>query len=91
LRYFSGGRKGCAFRKVFKLALANEMIAAGLVAHPSCIDPGKLDRSFAGRRLASAFRQDLPSEIIPCGENGEFHTVVSAGPMYRNPIEVSVD
>jgi len=67
------------------------MIAADMVAHLTCIDPGKLDRSYAGRRLASAFRQDLPSEIFPCGENGEFHTVVSAGPMYRNPIEVSVD
>ncbi|MCX7282178.1 MAG: hypothetical protein NTX21_11760 [Alphaproteobacteria bacterium] len=72
------------------MALVNEMIAAGWVAHPSCIDPGKLDRSFAGRHLASAFRQDLPSEIVLCGENGEFHTVVSPDPMYRNPIEVLV-
>lgn len=71
-------------------ALAEEMIAAGLVAHLTCIDPGKLDRSFAGRCFDSAFLQDLPGGIDPCGENGEFHTVVSAGPMYRDAIAVAV-
>jgi diphthamide synthase (EF-2-diphthine--ammonia ligase) len=71
-------------------ALADEMIAAGLVAHLTCIDPNKLDRSFAGRRFDSDFLRDLPGGIDPCGENGEFHTVVSAGPMYRDPIAVSV-
>lgn len=71
-------------------ALADEMLAAGLVAHLTCIDPGKLDRRFAGRRFDSALLQDLPGGIDPCGENGEFHTFVSEGPMFRNPIAVSV-
>ena len=70
--------------------LAREMIAAGLVAHVTCVDPTKLDRSFAGRMFDTAFLADLPPGIDPCGENGEFHTFVSAGPMFRAPIPVRV-
>ncbi len=68
--------------------LAREMIAAGLVAHVTCVDPSKLDRSFAGRTFDAAFLADLPPGIDPCGENGEFHTFVSAGPMFRKPLTV---
>jgi uncharacterized protein (TIGR00290 family) len=70
--------------------LAQEMIASGLVAHLACVDPRQLDRSFAGRRFDVALLGDLPPGVDPCGENGEFHTVVSAGPMFSAPIEVSV-
>ena len=70
--------------------LAREMITAGLVAHITCVDPTKLDRSFAGRMFDTAFLADLPPGIDPCGENGEFHTFVSAGPMFRAPIPVRV-
>jgi diphthamide synthase (EF-2-diphthine--ammonia ligase) len=66
------------------------MIAGGLVAHVTCVDPTKLDRSFAGRTFDAAFLADLPSGVDPCGENGEFHTFVSAGPMFRAPIPVRV-
>ena len=69
-------------------ALAEEMIGGGLVAHVTCVDPRKLDRSFAGRRFDSAFLADLPDGIDPCGENGEFHTFVSAGPMFRTAVPV---
>ena len=69
--------------------LAHEMIASGLVAHLVCIDPRHLDRSFAGRRFDADLLRDLPADVDPCGENGEFHTVVSAGPMFREPIPVS--
>ena len=69
-------------------ALAREMIDGGLVAHVTCVDPIRLDRSFAGRRFDHAFLADLPGGADPCGENGEFHTFVSAGPMFRTPLAV---
>ncbi len=53
-----------------------------------CIDGKVLDRSFAGRELDEAFFKDLPPGIDPCGENGEFHTFVFDGPIFRNPIPV---
>ncbi|HEV2562291.1 MAG TPA: hypothetical protein VGT78_09130 [Rhizomicrobium sp.] len=71
-------------------ALAREMIATGIVAHVTCVDPRRLDRRFAGRRFDDGFLNDLPRDVDPCGENGEFHTVVSAGPMFAAPIPVSV-
>ena len=70
--------------------LAREMIASGLVAYLTCLDPRKLDRSFAGRTFDEALLRDLPEGIDPCGENGEFHTVVTAGPMFKAPIPVRV-
>jgi uncharacterized protein (TIGR00290 family) len=71
-------------------ALAHEMIASGMVAHLVCIDPKQLDRSFAGRMFDRALLADLPQSVDPCGENGEFHTVVSAGPMFAAPFPVEV-
>jgi uncharacterized protein (TIGR00290 family) len=68
--------------------LAREMIDGGLVAYVTCVDPARLDRSFAGRGFDHAFLADLPSGTDPCGENGEFHTCVSAGPMFRTPLTV---
>lgn len=71
-------------------ALAREMIASGLVAHVACLDPRQIDRRFAGRRFDQTFLDDLPAGVDPCGENGEFHTVVTAGPMFDAPISVAV-
>ena len=70
--------------------LARAMIASGLVAHLACIDPKRLDRSFAGRRFDARLLEDLPRDVDPCGENGEFHTVVSAAPVFAAPIAVRV-
>lgn len=70
--------------------LARAMIAGGLVAHLTCIDPKRLDRAFAGRRFERRLLDELPRNVDPCGENGEFHTVVSAGPMFVAPIAVRV-
>jgi uncharacterized protein (TIGR00290 family) len=53
-----------------------------------CIDSKVLDRSFAGRELDEAFFRDLPSQADPCGENGEFHTFVFDGPIFRSPVPV---
>jgi len=70
--------------------LARDMIASGLVARVACLDPRKLPGSFAGRIFDAAFLRDLPAGIDPCGENGEFHTAVTAGPMFAAPIAVTI-
>lgn len=70
--------------------LAHDMIDSGLVAHLTCIDPHRLDRSFAGRRFDADLLADLPDSVDPCGENGEFRTVVTGGPMFAAPIPVIV-
>lgn len=71
-------------------SLAREMIANGLVAYVACLDPRRLDPSFAGRRFDETFLADLPQDVDPCGENGEFHTVVTEGPMFDAPIRVEI-
>ena len=69
--------------------LAREMVAGGLVAYVSCLDPGKLPARFAGRRFDAALLDELPPDIDPCAENGEFHTFCCAGPMFTRPIAVA--
>ncbi len=71
-------------------ALAREMIAGGLEARLTCVDPRKLSPSFAGRSFDTELVRDLPPEIDPCGENGEFHTCVIAGPMFSKRIDVDL-
>jgi len=68
--------------------LAEEMIAGGLRARLTCIDPRKLDRGFAGRTFDRSLMADLPVGADPCGENGEFHSFAFAGPMFNHPIAV---
>jgi uncharacterized protein (TIGR00290 family) len=68
--------------------LAREMIGAGLRATLTCVDPKQLHRSFAGRSFDRKFLAELPNEVDPCGENGEFHTFAWAGPMFEAPIPV---
>jgi diphthamide synthase (EF-2-diphthine--ammonia ligase) len=58
-------------------------------AHLVCVDPRKLDRKFAGRVFDAELLAELPESVDPCGERGEFHTFVSAGPMFSGSIEVS--
>jgi uncharacterized protein (TIGR00290 family) len=70
--------------------LAHEMIDGGLRAYLTCIDPRKLDRSFAGRAFDAALLTELPEGVDPCGENGEFHSFVWDGPMFREPLAVEV-
>ena len=71
-------------------ALAREFIAAGFAAVLVCIDPRRLDSSFAGRRFDTDLLADLPPDVDPCGENGEFHTFVDAGPIFSAPIACHV-
>lgn len=70
--------------------LAEQMIGDGIAAHLVCLDPQKLNRDFAGRRFDAELLRDLPAGVDPCGENGEFHTVVTAGPMFSEPIPVEI-
>jgi diphthamide synthase (EF-2-diphthine--ammonia ligase) len=69
--------------------LAREMIAAGVRAHLVCVDPRKMERKFAGRVFDAELLAELAETVDPCGERGEFHTFVSAGPMFSRSIEVS--
>jgi len=69
-------------------ALAEEMITGGLRARLVCVDPKKLPAEFAGREFDEELLRDLPVGVDPCGENGEFHTAVYAGPMFREPIAI---
>ncbi len=68
--------------------LAREMIAAGVKAKITCVDPAKLAKSFAGRDFDLELLQALPAEIDPCGENGEFHSFVYETPVFSSPIRV---
>lgn len=71
-------------------ALAREMVDSGVEAHLTCIDLKKLAADFAGRRFDTALLDDLPAGADPCGENGEFHSFVSAGPMLTRKIAVKL-
>jgi len=70
--------------------LAREIIDAGFRAVLTCVDPRKLDPSFAGREFDDSILRDLPAGVDPCGENGEFHTFVYDGPIFRKPIQIEV-
>ena len=70
--------------------LAQAFIRDGFEAMAVCVNPAVLDASFAGRAFDDAFLADLPAGVDPCGENGEFHTFVFSGPIFRRPIPVSL-
>jgi uncharacterized protein (TIGR00290 family) len=63
-----------------------DFLSRGFKAVIVCVDPAKLDPSFAGRVIDEAFLSDLPPSVDPCGENGEFHTFVSDGPIFGSPV-----
>jgi uncharacterized protein (TIGR00290 family) len=71
-------------------ALAHEMIASGTRAKLTCIDTAKLDRCFVGREFNEALLSALPEEVDPCGERGEFHSFVYAGPMLNAVLPIAV-
>jgi uncharacterized protein (TIGR00290 family) len=69
-------------------ALAHAMIGSGLEAYLATVDLKKLPTEFAGRKFDAKLLADLPEAVDPCGENGEFHTCVVAGPMLSRPLQV---
>jgi uncharacterized protein (TIGR00290 family) len=74
--------------KVDTRELAERFLKRGFRAIAVCIDPQKLTKSFAGRELDASFFRELPADVDPCGENGEFHTFVFDGPIFRKAIPV---
>ena len=68
--------------------LARSMLAGGLRATITCVDPKQLDASFVGRAFDAALLAELPASADPCGERGEFHTFAHAGPMFAAPVAV---
>ncbi len=69
-------------------ALARDMIARGLRAKLACVDSKQLSESFAGQEFDDALLRELPPDVDPCGERGEFHTCVYDGPMFSHPVKV---
>jgi uncharacterized protein (TIGR00290 family) len=82
------------FEPVFPLwlqdtaTLARDFIASGFEAYLTCVDTTQLAADFAGRKFDASLLADLPPTVDPCGERGEFHTCVVAGPVFRSAIPV---
>lgn len=91
-RYRERMMEGTGMRTLFPLwgrdtaGLAREFVALGFRAVLTCVDTSQLDGGFAGREFADDLLAELPPGVDPCGENGEFHTFVYAGPIFRRPI-----
>jgi uncharacterized protein (TIGR00290 family) len=73
--------------KINSRELIDEFIAAGFKAVIVCVNSAFLDKSFCGRLIDASFIRDLPSNVDPCGENGEYHSFVFEGPIFSQPIE----
>jgi uncharacterized protein (TIGR00290 family) len=70
--------------------LAQEMLGCGIRAVLTCVDPAQLPASFVGRYFDASLLAELPGEVDPCGERGEFHTFVFDGPGYSSPIDIEL-
>jgi uncharacterized protein (TIGR00290 family) len=93
-RYREDRLAGTGLTPIFPLfgsnthVLAQEMVAGGLGAKLTCVNPAMLDRSFAGREYDQELLDTLPATVDPCGERGEFHSFAYRGPMFRYTIPV---
>lgn len=91
-RYREAKLSGTGLRPIFPIwgiptnDLAREMIAGGLRARLTCVDPKQLPAAFAGREFDSTLLDELPPSVDPCGERGEFHTFAYGGPMFQRRI-----
>jgi diphthamide synthase (EF-2-diphthine--ammonia ligase) len=94
-RYREAKLAGTGLTPVFPLfgadtaILAREMIAGGLKARLTCVDPRVLDRRFVSREFDADLLGELPPDVDPCGERGEFHSFAYAGPMFAEPLAVA--
>lgn len=88
--------KGSGIKPIFPIwgvptdKLLGEMINSGLKAVITCINPKQIPEQFAGKELDKNFLSALPKNIDPCGENGEFHSFVFDGPMFKEKINIFV-
>ena len=95
-RYREDRLQGTGIAAVFPLwgrptrELLMEMLASGLRACLTCVDPKALQVTFAGRELTPALLAEMPDGIDPCGENGEFHSFVFDGPMFSYPLDIEM-
>lgn len=95
-RYREERLKGTGVTPIFPIwasptrELAREMVASGLRARVTCVDPKQLPGSFVGREFDLQFLADLPPNIDPCGERGEFHTFAYDGPMFDYPVPIQL-
>jgi len=95
-RYREDRMAGTGLTPIFPLwgrptaPLSREMLAGGLDAVITCVDPRQVPRALAGRRYDAQLVADLPAGADPCGERGEFHSCVVAGPMFSRRLEVTV-
>jgi uncharacterized protein (TIGR00290 family) len=90
-RLVSAGKRACfPLWRRDTAALARQFVDAGFRAVIACLDPRKLDPGFAGQAFDHELLDALPAGVDPCGENGEFHTFVHAGPVFAEPIPIEV-
>jgi len=95
-RYREDRLEGTGIRPLFPLwqiptdELASSMIADGLEAVITCVDPKQLPAEFSGRGFTRSLLQELPVGVDPCGENGEFHSFVYNGPMFRYAVDIEI-
>jgi diphthamide synthase (EF-2-diphthine--ammonia ligase) len=68
--------------------LAQEMVSGGVDATIVCLDPRRLPAKFAGRKFDARLLSELPGDVDPCGERGEFHTCITGGPMFDRALDV---
>lgn len=76
--------------KINTTDLIHEFLDLGFKTIVTCVNETYLDKSFAGRIIDHDFIKDLPENVDPCGENGEFHTFTFDGPIFKNPIDFKV-
>lgn len=87
---------GSSIKPIFPLwgtptnLLSEQMICNGLKAVITCVDQKYLPSKFVGRVYDESFINEIPKQIDPCGENGEFHSFACEGPMFQNPIEITL-
>lgn len=95
-RYREERMQGSGIEPIFPLwekptrALLEEMLAGGLRARLTCVDPRVLPAEFAGRELTMELLVHMPADIDPCGENGEFHSFVFDGPMFTRALDIEM-
>lgn len=95
-RYREESLKGTGIEPIFPIwgiptkQLSQQMVDSGLKAVITCLDPKQIAKEFAGREYSESFLNDIPENIDPCGENGEFHSFAFEGPMFQNPIDIVI-
>jgi len=72
--------------KIPSSVLMQEFLDLGFKAITVCVNTQWLDKSFCGRIIDETFLRDLPADVDPCGENGEYHSFVFEGPIFRHPV-----